>query len=108
MEEDLVTKYTKVISRDDGTEVKLVAQAFFGAGLHRSVNVDVFRRASSQDSWHLCSDQPHPDWRTMSLEQYSRMGRSERLRTATHGEILAAASMIGKPRSAMPAGTALM
>ena len=73
--EDLVTKVTKVMQRDDGSQVKLVAQAYFGAGLHRSVGVDVFRRPSPDCNWTLCGDQPHPDWRTMAVDEYCKHGR---------------------------------
>lgn len=103
--EDLVTKVTRVVSRDDGSEVKLVAQAYFGAGLHRSVGVDVFQRAAPHLDWRLCSDRPHPDWRTMSVDEYCKRGRSEKLQAASHGEILAVAAMIGRPLSSLPAGT---
>lgn len=96
---DLVTKFTKIIPREDGSEVRIVAQAFFGTGLHCSVGVDVFRRQSSSGNWQLCSDRPHPNWREMSVEEYVRHGRSERLRAATPGETLAVASAIGKPMS---------
>lgn len=97
--EDEVTKFTRIIPREDGSEIRIVAQAYFGAGLHRSVGVDVFRRQNSSDNWHLCSDRPHPNWREMSVEEYVRHGRPERLQVATHGEILAVASAIGKPMS---------
>lgn len=103
--EDLVTKLTRVISRSDGSEVKLVAQAYYGAGLHLSVGVDVFRRPSPEKDWKLCSDQPHPEWRTMSVDAYCKYGRSEKLQAVTTGEILAVASLIGKPLSDLPPGT---
>lgn len=102
--EDLVTKVTRVISRNDGSEVKLVAQAYFGAGLHRSVGVDVFRRAGPHQDWQLCSDQPHRDWRTISVDEYRKHGRSEKLQAASPGEIMAVGAMIGKPVSSLPAG----
>lgn len=95
--DDLITKITRVIPRADGSEVKIVAQAYFGIGLHRSVGVDVFRRQSSTQNWQLCSDRPHPNWRKMSVDEYVKHGRSEKLQAASHGEILAMASAIGKP-----------
>ena len=95
--DDLVTKVTRIIPRKDGSEVKIVAEAYFGAGLHCSLGVDVFRRASTRHPWRLCSDRPHPDWRTMSVADYIRHGRSEMFRAASHGEILAVCSLIGKP-----------
>ncbi|ABM97083.1 hypothetical protein [Methylibium petroleiphilum] len=101
--EELVTKVTRVITRNDGSEVKLVAQAYFGVGLHRSVGVDVFRRSTPHDGWHLCSDRPAPDWRTMSVDEYCKRGRSEKLQAARPGEILAVASLIGKPMAGLRA-----
>lgn len=98
----LVTKYTQILERGDGSEVKIVAQAYFGAGLHMSVGVDVFRRERGEAQWVLCSSAPHPDWRQMSVDEYVRRGRSEVLRTVTHGEIFKASSMIGKPTSSVP------
>lgn len=95
--ENLATKVTRIIPRADGSEVKLVAQAYFGAGLHRSVGVDVFRRESPDHDWKLCSDRPHPDWRKMSVAEYDKHGRAEKFQAASHGEILAVANAIGKP-----------
>ncbi|MEX3983908.1 hypothetical protein AB4Y45_33525 [Paraburkholderia sp. EG287A] len=99
--EDLVTKYTRVYSRKDGSDVKIVAEAFFGAGLHCSVGVYVLRRESAEHDWKLCSKEPHPDWRAMSVDEYVKRGRSEMLQAASHGEILAVASAIGKPMKEM-------
>jgi len=83
-----ITKLTQVLDRPDGSQARIVAQVFFGAGLHRSVGVYVHRRESRDSPWILCSDQPHPDWRQMSLDDYKIRGRSEMLRTVTTGEIL--------------------
>ena len=105
--EDLVTKVTRVVPRADGSEDKLVAQAYFGTGLHRSVGVDVFRRPSPQGNWQLCSDRPNPDWRTMSVDEYCKRGRSEKLQTVSPGEILAVANLIGQPMCSLPAGIAV-
>jgi hypothetical protein len=102
--ENLVTKVTRVVPRADGSEVKLVAQAYFGIGLHSSTGVDVFRRASPHHNWHLCSDRPHPDWREMSVDEYCKRGRSEKLQAASPGEILAVAALIGQPLASLPAG----
>jgi hypothetical protein len=96
-----VTKFTKILKRTDGSEVRIVAQAYFGAGLHRSVGVDVFRRQSPGHNWEYCREEPHPDWRTMSVDEYVRRGRSEKLQAASHAEILSVASAIGKPIESM-------
>ena len=99
--DDLVTRVTRIIPRKDGSEVKIVAQAFFGTGLRWSVGVDVFRRQCSSQDWKLCSDRPHPNWRKMSVDEYVKHGRSEKFQAASHGEILAMASAIGKPLAAI-------
>lgn len=54
--EKFITKFTQLIERNDGSEVKIVATAFFGAGLHMSVGVDVFRREKPKQQWSLCSN----------------------------------------------------
>ena len=96
---ELVTKISKTLKRADGSEVKIVAEAFFGRGLARSIGVYVHRRVSPEHDWVLCSDRPHPDWKTMSRDDYIHHGRSEMLQMVSHGEILKAASAIGKPLS---------
>lgn len=92
-----ITKFTQIIQREDGSEVKIVAQACFGAGLAQSTDVYVHRRESSEQDWHLCSTKPHPDWFRMSVDNYINFGRSEMLQAASPGEILKAVNEIGKP-----------
>ena len=79
---------SQLIERDNGSQVKIVAEEFFGAGLHRSVGFFVLYRESGAHDWKLASDQPHPDWRFMSVDDYVRFGRPEHLRVASIGEIL--------------------
>lgn len=86
--ENPITKLTQILDRPDGSQARIVAQVYFGAGLHRSVGVYVHRREGPDLPWKLCSDQPHPDWKQMSVEDYKTRGRSEMLRTVTTGEIL--------------------
>ena len=94
-----VTKITQVIQRDDGSEVRIVAEAMFGEGLHRSIGVYVHRRESVNHDWILCSDRPHPDWKSMSLADYVNNGRSPMLQAVSHGELLRAMNAIGAPMS---------
>lgn len=94
---ELATKVTRDIVRPDGRQVRIVAQAMFGAGLHRSVDVYVLRRDSEEQPWHCCSDRPAANWREMPVEQYIREGRSEMLRTVSVGEILSVTSLLGRP-----------
>lgn len=95
----LVTKVTQIIQRKDGSEVRIVAEAFHGSGLTRSIDVRVHKRGSPGGSWMLCSNRPHPNWHGMSVDQYVSHGRSEMLQAASPGEILRAVSAIGKPMS---------
>lgn len=97
--EGLITKVSQIIQRKDGSEVRIIAQAFFGLGLSRSTDVCVHRRESHEHCWKLCSDKPHPDWRTMSVDDYIKHGRSEVLQAVSPGEILKLTNAIGKPMS---------
>ena len=97
--EDTITKITQVFQRKDGSEARIVATACYGSGLHLSVDVYVHRRESPAHTWQLCSNRPHPDWRSMSVNEYVRHGRSEMLQTVSPGEIMKVKSAIGKPMS---------
>lgn len=81
-------KVSQTIQRKDGSEVRIVATAFFGLGLNRSIDVYVHRRESPDHEWQLTSDRPHPDWRKMSVSEYIKRGRSEMLQAASPCEIL--------------------
>ncbi len=94
---ELITKITLIIQREDGSEARIVAQAVFGAGLTRSIDIYVHHRKSPENKWRLCSDRPHPDWRTMSIDDYLCHGRSQMLQVVSLGEILKASSAISKP-----------
>lgn len=93
----VATKITRILPRTGGGEAKIVAERMFGLGLHASVEVTVYRRASPDQPWHLCSKAPAPNWRTMSVEEYKARGRSEVLQTVTHGEIFAVTNLLGRP-----------
>jgi hypothetical protein len=90
-----ITKVTHTIRREDGSEAKIVATAYFGAGLHQSIGVDVFRRENEANDWHLCSDRPHPNWLSMPVDEYIKCGRSEVLRTVSIAEVLRATNEVG-------------
>ncbi|EKF7416873.1 hypothetical protein EFK68_03665 [Pseudomonas aeruginosa] len=102
--ENPVTKITLLIRRDDGSEAKIVARADYGIDfVHRHTSLDVFRRSSSEEQWHLCSDKPHPDWKSMSVDEYKARGRSEVFQTVTQGEILRATQWLGRDVKDLPA-----
>ena len=89
-----MARVEQLIDRQDGSQVKIVAQEFGGQGLHYSVGVHVLRRENPQADWKLCSDAPHPKWREMSVDEYVKNGRSEKLKTVSHGEILKVSKLL--------------
>lgn len=98
--DNLITKVTRMFQRADGSEARIVATATFGIGLQQSIGVYVHTRPSPEENWSLCNDRPHPDWKSMSVDEYVRRGRSEMLNAVSPGEILKVTSLIGTP---MPA-----
>lgn len=99
--QDLITKVTQQYTRNDGSEVKIIAQAMYGAGLHQSIDVYALHRPDASSAWRLLDNRPHPDWRTMSVQEYTERGRSDLLQHVTIGEILKVKSLIGKPMSVL-------
>ena len=68
-----VTKITQVIQRDDGSEVKIVAEAFFGAGLHQSIDVYVHKRESANHDWICAAIGPTPTGGQCQLKTMTNM-----------------------------------
>ena len=66
--QDPITKLTQTLQRDDGSQVRIVAQRGYGSGLTASLDVYVLRRDSSESNWSLCGKDPHPEWRKMSVD----------------------------------------
>jgi len=87
-------KVHKILERADGSQVLITAQACFGVGLTRSVDVFVHHRASTCAPWTLANDRPSPRWKSMSRQDYELSGRSEMLRLAKPGEILKVTSTL--------------
>ncbi|MEQ5461800.1 hypothetical protein, partial [Escherichia coli] len=72
--QDPITKLTQTLQRDDGSQVRIVAQRGYGSGLTASLDVYVLRRDSSESNWSLCGKDPHPEWRKMSVDEYQKFG----------------------------------
>jgi len=98
---DLITKFTQIIKRPCGSEVRIVATAMFGLGLHQSVDIFVHKRENKNAPWQLCNDKPCQGWKSMSREDYIKHGRSEMLNTVSPGEIMKTIQMIGQPMSCL-------
>lgn len=92
-----ISKITQIIQRQDGSEVKIVAQAFFGTGLHMSIDSYFLHRQNSNSQWRLLSKNKHPDANKMSCSEYLEKGRPEFLQYLSIGEILKVTSLIGQP-----------
>lgn len=92
-----ITKAEKVFKRHDGSEAKVTATASFGVGFEKYIDVYVHRRESSNHEWVLCSKMPHPEAKSMSVDDYIKHGRSEMLQIVSPAEILKVTSLIGKP-----------
>lgn len=95
--ENKITKVTQILQRDDGSEVRIVAQVFFGMGLKESIDCYVHKRESANHAWKLCNDRPHADWLKMSVDDYIKHGRSEMMQAVSHAEILKTTSLLGEP-----------
>lgn len=95
---ELISTVTQIIQRPNGAQVKIVATDF-GGPFGRNVGIDVFRRDDESQPWKLCSDRPHPDWRTMSVDEYIKRGRSEQMQAASFGELHRVSSLIGKTKA---------
>ena len=91
-----ITKVTQIFQRADGSEARITAQMDRGPGFEEYHHHYVHRRSSPDATWELCSDRPHPNWKTMSVDEYISHGRSEMLQAVTHAEILKVGSLLGQ------------
>lgn len=92
-----ISKITHIIQRNNGSEIKIVAQACFGSGLHMSIDSYFLHRQNSNSQWRLLSKDKHPNADKMSRAEYLENGRPEFLQYLSHGEILKVTSLIGQP-----------
>lgn len=97
--EETISRITRFFKREDGSEIRIVAQDYSLPGCKPSLGYYVHRRQSPDQPWQLCGDRPHPDWRSMSVDDYVENGRPEALEVLGQGEILKTLSAIGKPVS---------
>lgn len=88
-----ITKVTQTLPRENGSEVRIIAEIYFGSGLAESIHVMVHRRDNASDDWKLCNDRlPNRDWN--GVDDYIKNGRSEVLQTVTPIEILKVINML--------------
>lgn len=86
----------RVFQRPSGAEVKVTAQAMYGAGLALSIDVCVYSRENGAEPWRLMNDRPAIGWKAMGRAEYLEHGRSEALKCATHAEILSVSDLLFK------------
>ena len=81
-------KLEKFLTAPTGQEVRMLAQAYVGRGLDIGIGLDVFVKDTPDSEWRLCRNSPHPDWRSMSVDDYITQGRPEWLRYISHGRAI--------------------
>lgn len=101
MEQEVITKISQTLTRDDGSEVKIVATRWYNSNLDPTKDVYVLRRENPDANWEFLSDTPHPDWKTMPREEYIKYGRSPMRQAVTFAEICKVTQWLGQPLSAL-------
>ncbi|OXR47889.1 hypothetical protein PuT2_15465 [Pusillimonas sp. T2] len=82
-----MSKIEQILQREDGSEVKIVAEEFFGMGLTRSIDVYVLARDNTNANWRLAKKDANPNWADMSVQDHEKVGRSEMLELVSRAEI---------------------
>lgn len=85
---DEVMKLEKFLMSPTGQGVRMLAQAYVGRGLDIGIGLDVFVKDTPDSAWRLCRNSPHPDWRSMSVDDYITRGRPEWLKYVSHGQAI--------------------
>lgn len=97
---NIVTKVVAEFIRDDNSEVRLVAELFYDRQLQPHTDFYVTRRENANAQWTFVDKTPKAGFKKMSRSEYMAHGRAEIFNLLTHGEILKALNMLGKPASA--------
>ncbi len=84
----MTIKIERLISRDDGSQIKIVAELWCNLFGKDAIHAYTLRRDSADLSWSCCGTNPANNWREMSVDEYVRSGRSELLRYASPAELL--------------------
>lgn len=92
-----VTKVIHMITRDNGSQVKITVERFQTPFSINTSYTDtmVHHRENEGENWKLCGDRKHPNWRDMSVDEYVKKGRPEMFYYASIGEILKVNAMLG-------------
>ena len=90
--DDLTSKDPRHIVRDDGSEIWINVSSMCGPSLKQEIDVYVLCRTGPSKEWRVASTERPWNWHTMSVDDYFKHGRSEKMNLASHGEVLAAIS----------------
>lgn len=107
---DPITRVSKVMKKGDGTEFRIVGDLCIGFS-ETSVDYYFHRRQSPEHPWELLSKDPHPDWRTMSVDEYTKRGRSPLLQALRFPELfklMDVLKLLGRPMSEFDDATGQM
>jgi hypothetical protein len=81
-------KQENLITRADGSQVKIVATLFESISGEKHIDNYVLQRKDAASQWSVCSNTPAPGYLEMSIHEYEKRGRSEMLQMVSPGEIL--------------------
>lgn len=89
-----MSRVEHIIPTANGTQHKIIAESFFDAVHGRQTSFYVLSRPHPASPWTYLSERPHPDWRSMSVDEYLKNGRSEALNAVGSAEVLKALIML--------------
>jgi len=94
-------KEEQLITRADGSQVKIVAELVSSPFCAPSIGTYVLQRNTPDEMWHVCSDTPVKGAKEMSRSEYLLRGRCEKLRVATAIEIMKTVSLLARKAGMM-------
>lgn len=102
LKQDVIGEITQELPRNDGSSIRIVVKDITSPwDNQRMIDTYVLHRASNKSSWKVLSNRPHPDARTMCVDDYAKYGRSALLQELTRREQLIVLPMLknalGKP-----------
>lgn len=82
-------KHEKIILRDNGLRVKIVAELFTTPwGSNQSISNYVLTCAKGENNWTLVKDDPVREYLRMSVDEYKKHGRKAMFYLVSTSEIL--------------------
>ncbi len=91
-----MSRVEHIIPTTNGAQHKIIAESFIDPVHGRQTSFYVLSRPHPASPWTYLSERPHPDWRSMSVDEYLKNGRSEALNAVGSAEVMKALSMLEK------------